>query len=450
MEASALSHFFLGPLSISRKGTSVCRGFNLYNRIAISCASYKEDSQVTKQSIPLSTPSVLDLPLASQSSQSPPESNERDVKPAVGAAGESSQSDAEILGTALRALGKTSSAQLAIYGGIIAGGIYLVESILNSFDGLPLLPETLQLVGVLYAIVLGSRLFQGKPVSLTPSPVKAIIELVDREGTLVQKTNLDLPQDLDVRIKARILQLSRERDEAVNKMKALERRVADFARVVAEKEALEAVAVQLAQERDEAMSEVIALKQAVDAMSDRMRNVENSLQSELEPLKRSSQALETVALQLASERDSALKELSDLKEQVNLSKYNEEEKAALESLALKLAAERDEANLENQRMKELLGKLSVAGKRDQGLSSEQEASLKERISASGMQFIDMSKPYEDQKEEVDKFVAHLVENYGAPAQWTEDYLKDILKDSSFKVQELQSSTTSLEEMESSV
>lgn len=55
--------------------------------------------------------------------------------------------------------------------------------------------------------------------------------------------------------------------------------------------------------------QVIALKQAVDAMSDRMRTVENTLQQDLEPLKQSSQALETVALQLASERDSALKEV---------------------------------------------------------------------------------------------------------------------------------------------
>ncbi|MCO5590395.1 hypothetical protein L7F22_044365 [Adiantum nelumboides] len=224
-------------------------------------------------------------------------------------------------------------------------------------------------------------------------------------------------------------------------MEALRRKIADYVRIEAEKEALEAVAVQLAQERDEAMSEVIALKQAVDAMSGRMRIVENALQQELEPLKQSAQALETVALQLASERDSAMKELSELKEELTLAKCKEEENTALESLASQLAHERDQANTENERLKEMLKSLPVASKQEpEGLNSEHELLLKKHIDAAGLQFIDLFKPYDVQKKEVENFVSHLVEEYNAPSEWTLNYLKQLLEDSS-KAQEFSASSS---------
>ncbi|KAI5074329.1 hypothetical protein GOP47_0010290 [Adiantum capillus-veneris] len=445
MVVSSLSHCFSGALVIDKKGSSLGSHGSFRERGSILCASFKDEFQAVKQSSTI--PSELSLPLASQLPSStaaadPNASSGKDNKPASQVDMEASEKDTELLSKALQRLGKTTGVQLAIYGGLIAGGLYLVESLLNSFEVLPLLPETLQLVGVVYAILFGSRLFQGKPVSLMPSPVKAITELVDRKGTLVQKTNLKLPQDLDIRVVAKMEQLSRERDDAVNKLEALRRKVADYARIEAEKEALEAVAVQLAQERDEAMSEVVALKQAVDAMSGRMQIVENALQKELEPLKQSSEALETVALQLASERDSALKELSELKEELTLAKSKEEENNALESLASQLARERDQANLENEQLKEMSKSLPVADIQELvGSSPDQKLFLKKHIEAAGLQFIDPLKPYDDQKEEVEKFVSHLVEEYNAPSEWTLDYLKQILEDSSSKAQELSSSSS---------
>eukprot|EP00250_Pteridium_aquilinum_P013627 c21464_g1_i1 orf=184-1542(+) len=442
MVASALNLCFIGAIVINRKWPCLSSHGSFLKRGAIRCASYREDFQAVKQI----TPSELNIPLASQSSQPSPTDSKvsdagADKRPVSesDAAMETSRKDGDLFGKASQALENMTLAQLAIYGGFIAGGLYLLESILNSFEVLPLLPETLQIVGVLYAIVFASRLFQGKPLSLTPSPVQAITELVERRGTLLQKTNLELPQDLDARVLATMEQLSRERDDAVNKLEVLRRRVADYARVVAEKEALEAVAVQLAQERDEAMSEVIALKQAVDAMSDRMRTVENTLQQELEPLKQGSQALETVALQLASERDFALKELSELKEELALAKLKEEEKTALESLASQLAGERDQANLEKERLEEILVKLPGTSAQKPGLSPEQEMFFKGRIDAVGVQFIDLLKPYDDQKEEVDKFVSHLVEEYGAPSEWTLDYLKRFLEESASELRKTSSS-----------
>lgn len=421
---------------------------SLWKPAAIRCASYKEDAQAVKQNVPSFTPSELTLPFASQASPFPrdPKLSERNSKP-ISEEGtmKSSQTDDDVVGKASRALEKMTVAQFAIYGGLIAGGLFLLDSILNSFEVLPLLPESLQIIGVLYAIFFARRFFQGKPLSLTPSPVRAIAEIVERRGSLVQTTNLELPQDLDARILATMEKLSRERDDAVNALEVLRRRVADYARVEAEKEALEAVAVQLAQERDEAMTEVIALKQAVDAMSDRMRTIETTLQQDLEPLKQNSQALESVALQLASERDSAMKELSELKDELALAKCKEEEKIALESLASELVEERDRANLENERLKEILASLPAASSEESGVSSQQELLLKQRINEAGVQFLSLGKPYDDQKEEVDKFVSSLAAEYGAPFEWTAEYLKRFLEESASKSTESPSSSSTPEE-----
>lgn len=48
------------------------------------------------------------------------------------------------------------------------------------------------------------------------------------------------------------------------------------------------------------------LKSAVDGMTERMRAIEAMLAQEVGELRQQNQALETVAIQLASERDSAL------------------------------------------------------------------------------------------------------------------------------------------------
>jgi hypothetical protein len=52
------------------------------------------------------------------------------------------------------------------------------------------------------------------------------------------------------------------------------------------------------------------LKSAVDGMTERMRAIEAMLAQEVGELRQQNQALETVAIQLASERDSALNKVS--------------------------------------------------------------------------------------------------------------------------------------------
>lgn len=77
-------------------------------------------------------------------------------------------------------------------------------------------------------------------------------------------------------------------------------------RVVAEKEALQAVAKQLSAERDEATAEVNALKVAVHSMTERMKSIEAMLEREVKELHHQNAALEVLALSLATERDGAV------------------------------------------------------------------------------------------------------------------------------------------------
>lgn len=127
-----------------------------------------------------------------------------------------------------------------------------------------------------------------------------------------------------------------------------------------------------------------------------------------------------------------------------VSKCKEEQKAALETLASQLAEERDKANLENEGLKKMLASLP-AGTQESGLSPEQELFFKERIKAAGVQFINLAKPYEDQRDEVDKFVNHLIDEYGAPSEWTLGYLRCFLEESASKSLEPSSSSSHPEE-----
>ena len=83
-------------------------------------------------------------------------------------------------------------------------------------------------------------------------------------------------------------------------------------RVVAEKEALQAVAKQLSAERDEATAEVNALKVAVHSMTERMKSIEAMLEREVKELHHQNAALEGLALSLATERDGALAKVGRL------------------------------------------------------------------------------------------------------------------------------------------
>lgn len=441
--------FLLNPRSVILNGPSIPLLLTVPpspHHTRMRC-SYKEDFQTLDQMSAPFTPSELRLPLGRQSSEEaeasdeegkPKEANTGTVDPVM--ASTKNETVADVLNAAIKAMEGLTVAQLALYGGVTVAGLFILESILTSLEGVPLFPEALQLIGVLYTILLASRIFQGKSVNLTPSPVKAIMELVENGDSKFQRTNL--PQDLDIQVLATIEKIAKERDEAVNEMEDLRRMADKYARVVVEKEAVEAVAMQLAKERDEALSEVTALKQAVDAMSDRMRSIEKVLQQELEPLKQSTIALETVALQLASERDSALKELSELKEVVARAKLSEEEKIALQSLASQLAEERDQALSENKKLEKILEEIQTARAPVAGLSPEKESFLKASIGAAGSPYIDLDKQYDDQKEQVDKFVSHLVDVYGAPPGWTAEYVKQFLDFSASKTKTVEKVTFS--------
>jgi len=194
----------------------------------------------------------------------------------------------------------------------------------------------MQLVGVACSILVASRVIQGQPANFEVSPVKAVIAIVDK-GKLIQQTNLVLPQDLDEGTVATMQRLARERDMAVNQVEEMKRQTSQYSQVLKEKEALETVALQLAEERETAMTEVNCLKSTVESMSVRMKGIEALLDREIGLLKSQNQALETVALQLAQERDVAIQETATLKAR------SETEKQALKEVAAQLAQERDNA-----------------------------------------------------------------------------------------------------------
>ncbi len=56
--------------------------------------------------------------------------------------------------------------------------------------------------------------------------------------------------------------------------------------------------------------QVSALKDAITAMTNRIKGIEEMLEREVSQLKQQNQALETVSLQLAAERDAAVQEVS--------------------------------------------------------------------------------------------------------------------------------------------
>lgn len=152
--------------------------------------------------------------------------------------------------------------------------------------------------------------------------------------------------------------LARERDTAVNQVAEMKRRTAEYSQVLSEKEALETVALQLAEERETAMAEVNTLKSAVESMSDRMKGIEAMLEKEVGQLKSQNQALETVALQLAQERKVAMEETANLKAR------SESEKLALEEVAMQLAQERDDALAELDSLRKVVANMGSSASSD--------------------------------------------------------------------------------------
>lgn len=131
----------------------------------------------------------------------------------------------------------------------------------------------------------------------------------------------------------------------------------EYSRILAEKEALETVALQLAEERQAAMAEVNALKSSVEMMTDRMKGIEEMLAREVGQLKTQNHALETVALQLAQERDVAYQEVASLQESIKKSKSDAVKQQALEEVAVQLAQERDSALFELESLKKFVANI---------------------------------------------------------------------------------------------
>ncbi|XP_024541461.1 rootletin-like isoform X2 [Selaginella moellendorffii] len=413
------------PSSLFRKPDARCAatgddGFKAPDRATVSSAA---SSSPDYKPLDLG-PAELKLSL-----QDEPASKKKEEVRKLEVEGEIGASRTRILEEFRKGLKDKSAGELALYGGIAGVGLAIGGSVLSSLEVLPLVPEALQAVGVGYSILIAGRALKGKNnVLVATSPFKAISELVDSsENSRVQRTT-----DMDEAVVQALEKLAKERDAAVNKVEEMKQAASDFARLVSEKEALEAVAMELVKERDSAISEVSGLRKAVEAMQGRISSVEKALAQEVQQFRQQNEALEVLACQLATERDSALQEVARLKEMASQSERSEAEKQSLEAVALRLTEERDGALQELEQLKKVVAELRAS---DSGLTPEQELFIKEKVRAARSQYIDISQGYDKQEKEVQTFVSHLVEEYGAPREWTLNYMKQFLDSKTFVVNE---------------
>lgn len=319
----------------------------------------------------------------------------------------------------------SSVGSVAAVSGGAALAVALSAQVLGSLHQLPLVPQTMQCVGMVYCALVAREHWTKERLKLAPSPLGALQQIMGKRTYLPASEIMSrLPESVDERVGARLQELAAERDQALAQLDVLRRQESDVARAVAEKEALEAVAVRLASERDAALEEVTALRTAVNAMTERMKAIEAMLAQEVQRLQEQNKALETVALQLADERDKALTQVSDL--QGAFDKQREEDKKVLEVLATQLIEERNMALKEVQELKLVVSGLMQAAGSESGLPPEMESFIKSRVRAVRSQFVDVTKPYSSQADAVDSLVSHLVEEYGAPREWTQAYIQQFL------------------------
>ncbi|EFJ14297.1 hypothetical protein SELMODRAFT_423707 [Selaginella moellendorffii] len=379
------------PSSLFRKPDARCAatgddGFKAPDRAAVSSAA---SSSPDYKPLDLG-PAELKLSL-----QDEPAGKKKEEVRKLEVEGEIGASRTRILEEFRKGLKDKSAGELALYGGIAGVGLAIGGSVLSSLEVLPLVPEALQAVGVGYSILIAGRALKGKNnVLVATSPFKAISELVDSsENSRVQRTT-----DMDEAVVQALEKLAKERDAAVNKVEEMKQAASDFARLAAEKEALEAVAMELVKERDSAISEVSGLRKAVEAMQGRISSVEKALAQEVQQFRQQNEALEVLACQLATERDSALQEVARLKEMASQSERSEAEKQSLEAVALRLTEERDGALQELEQLKKASKKRNLSPLRasDSGLTPEQELFIKEKVRAARSQYIDISQGYDKQ------------------------------------------------------
>lgn len=340
-----------------------------------------------------------------------------------------------------------SVVQVAFFSGV--GGLALLfsSSLLEYLEALPLLPHITQVIGFFYCTLVLSYFSKTGRFEIAPSPFATLSLFLGGPQSLPSSESPSPPlsqaasgsrppqsliaEGLEGKAGVRIRELAKQRDAAVAQVEKLKKAGQDMGRVVAEKEALEAVAMQLAEERDNAISEVTALKAAVNAMTERMRSIEAMLAQEVERLQQQNFALETVALQLADERDSAIKQAEELRTAFETQRI--EDKRVLEMLASQLIEERNEAMKEVEELQHVVATLRESSESSSGLTPEMETFIKSRARSVRSQFVDITKSYEEQKEAVDAFVSHLVEEYGAPIDWTQDYIRHFLNSSADSV-----------------
>ncbi|GJP65111.1 hypothetical protein CLOP_g22015 [Closterium sp. NIES-67] len=327
--------------------------------VAASSSSSPGDQKVAEQdeaSLPPKESEVLSLKRESEQppKQPPPRATSASASPLPrGRAGAGRRGERASVGEVVRgAVRAVEDAPVETVGtaaaasGLAVLGVVFATSLLGSLDSVPLAPEFMQTIGVVYCALVARQYFTKRKIPAAPTPITAIQTLFPNIAS--DESAPDSPASRIPRAWARACRggCARWRRRGTWRWRRRGRcgvRGRRWRAWVAEKEALEAVT---------------ALKTAVNAMTERMRAIEAMLASEVQRLQEQNLALETVALQLADERDSAIKQASELR--AAFEAQREEDKRVLEMLAAQLIEERNAAVKEVHELKQVVAGLAEA------------------------------------------------------------------------------------------
>ncbi|CAM6015436.1 unnamed protein product [Sphagnum balticum] len=186
-------------VSVSQVASCRCCQRRLGARIFVK-SLYQDESPVLEEKVKPLQPGELNLPLEITPTSHETLHSRKGLETAAQMLGHGSRQQmkealqaakkygkmtvSEALQEAKKHVGIDGLAKLALFGGVASVGLLLSGAVLTSLEHLPLAPEALQIIGVVYSLLLASQLLQGKPAEFAVSPIKAVLELVDSANDL--------------------------------------------------------------------------------------------------------------------------------------------------------------------------------------------------------------------------------------------------------------------------
>eukprot|EP00270_Netrium_digitus_P001006 TRINITY_DN11122_c0_g1_i2.p1 TRINITY_DN11122_c0_g1~~TRINITY_DN11122_c0_g1_i2.p1 ORF type:complete len:277 (+),score=101.61 TRINITY_DN11122_c0_g1_i2:98-832(+) len=161
-------------------------------------------------------------------------------------------------------------------------------------------------------------------------------------------------------------------------------------------------------------------------MADRMREMEQMLQQEMQQMRMHNESLQEVARKLVSDREIAFKQMLEVQEQMEMEKI--EQLRAAEQIRKILVDERDLVLGELEDLRKMVSAMAEAERNSSGLTVKMEEFLKRTIEEKKPEFINSVQPVDHQAEGARALIQHMVEAYGAPESWSSHHLRESFPD----------------------